>query len=92
MGRRLGSAAVGRKKLQEPPAVHCRDCGGPLEIHQPSVDHPERLLGTCADCGDWYQAVPTAVGFSLTLIPVPEFNPSSYAAEPKRRLPLDERA
>jgi hypothetical protein len=34
----------------------CVGCHGPLERHQPDLDRPDRLLGTCPDpdCGAWY--------------------------------------
>jgi hypothetical protein len=78
MGRRLGATIPGLKQVQDPPTVPCGDCGGRLEIHQPSVDQPERLLGACVDCGEWYQVMLTEVGCRLALIPAP------------CRLPLDE--
>lgn len=32
----------------------CLACGEPLTLHQPDVNAPERLLGTCDDCGAWH--------------------------------------
>ncbi len=32
----------------------CLDCGEPLSIHQPDLNAPERLLGTCDACGAWH--------------------------------------
>ena len=29
-------------------------CEESLLIHQPDVDAPERLLGTCESCGSWH--------------------------------------
>ena len=31
----------------------CPRCGGRLDLHQPQKRRPERLLGTCDDCGLW---------------------------------------
>lgn len=31
----------------------CPECSGALDLHQPSLDHPSRLLGTCPGCGTW---------------------------------------
>ena len=40
------------------PGVHadpsCLACGESLLIHQPDINAPERLLGTCDDCGSWH--------------------------------------
>ncbi len=32
----------------------CLACGESLLIHQPDINAPERLLGTCDDCGSWH--------------------------------------
>lgn len=32
----------------------CLQCQGPLTIHQPDADDPDRLMGSCDDCGAWY--------------------------------------
>jgi hypothetical protein len=32
----------------------CAGCGGDLELHQPDADRPDRLLGTCPECGAWF--------------------------------------
>jgi len=32
----------------------CLACGELLSIHQPDVNAPERLLGTCDACGAWH--------------------------------------
>lgn len=34
--------------------VPCACCEGTLDVHQPEPERPERLLGTCPDCGAWY--------------------------------------
>ena len=31
----------------------CPSCGADLEVHQPQPDQPNRLLGTCDECGTW---------------------------------------
>ncbi len=38
-----------RQKLTCP----VRGCGNPLELHQPDLAVPDRLLGTCLGCGQW---------------------------------------
>src|SRR4051794_13177290 len=32
----------------------CLSCGHPLSVHQPENGFPERLLGTCESCHNWY--------------------------------------
>jgi hypothetical protein len=34
--------------------VLCARCQTPLDRHQPDVDLPDRLLGTCCGCRAWY--------------------------------------
>lgn len=36
-----------------PSELDCPRCPGSLEVHQPDVNHHERLLGTCNSCGAW---------------------------------------
>ncbi len=33
--------------------LSCPDCGGPLDVMQPDVTQPERLLGVCLECKTW---------------------------------------
>lgn len=33
--------------------ARCLHCDSPLELHQPECDDPERLIGTCGECGAW---------------------------------------
>ena len=32
----------------------CSCCGERLDLHQPDAERPDRLLGTCAECGAWF--------------------------------------
>lgn len=32
----------------------CSSCDEELDIHQPDLNRPDRLLGTCTCCGTWY--------------------------------------
>jgi hypothetical protein len=34
--------------------VLCACCQCILERHQPDTERPDRLLGTCPDCGAWF--------------------------------------
>lgn len=34
--------------------VYCLACRHPLDIHQPDPARPDRMLGTCDDCGRWH--------------------------------------
>jgi hypothetical protein len=33
--------------------LKCPGCDSPLAIHQPEIEIPDRLLGTCESCGLW---------------------------------------
>lgn len=37
-----------------PDGIPCLACGDFLLIHQPDVNDPDRLLGTCDGCGSWH--------------------------------------
>ena len=37
-----------------PTGTPCLACGESLVLHQPDIKAPERLLGTCDDCGAWH--------------------------------------
>jgi hypothetical protein len=37
----------------DPPEIACPSCRTTLELHQPDLRRPERLLGTCPECGAW---------------------------------------
>ena len=32
----------------------CLACDGSLDLHQPDVRDPERVVGVCEVCGNWY--------------------------------------
>lgn len=32
----------------------CWGCDNALELHQPDKTMPDRLLGVCSQCSDWY--------------------------------------
>jgi hypothetical protein len=34
--------------------VLCANCQTPLDRHQPDIEQPDRLLGTCCECRCWY--------------------------------------
>jgi hypothetical protein len=34
--------------------LDCLECGTELDVHQPDLEQPDRLLGTCEACGAWY--------------------------------------
>jgi hypothetical protein len=35
----------------------CFVCDGPLDLHQPDIRSPERVIGVCELCGNWYLIV-----------------------------------
>ncbi len=45
----LELARIGR--IDEARCDRCRD---PLEMHQPDVASPDRLIGTCGGCHGWF--------------------------------------
>jgi hypothetical protein len=40
--------------------VLCAQCQTVLDLHQPDPEQPDRLLGTCPDCGTWHLMDPQA--------------------------------
>jgi hypothetical protein len=32
----------------------CLACGGSLELHQPDISSPDRMVGICTKCRCWY--------------------------------------
>jgi hypothetical protein len=49
---------------------YCERCGAVLTLHQPNVDHPDRLLGTCDECKSWYVTSRQPMG--LVYLPLPD--------------------
>ncbi len=51
----------------------CSACGSPLEVHQPDLDIPHRLLGSCscAECGIWYAIIVTPDRLDSYLVRLP---------------------
>ncbi len=39
-------------------AIPCPHCDEDLEVHQPDVDLPDRLLAVCRCCKAWFLAEP----------------------------------
>ena len=60
----------------------CLGCGGPLELSQPDVRDPGRMLGTCAPCRRWHlvQRGPGPGGGVLFTLP----GPRGRAGTPRR--------
>ncbi len=71
---------------EAPLEVGCADCGASLEVHQPDMSLPERLLGTCEQCGAWYLVVCRASRLDVVIMRMPEDAAIDQAAE---RLRLD---
>jgi uncharacterized protein YbaR (Trm112 family) len=55
-----GRAPTWSMSLLEPSAEsagfepECPACDEPLDLVQPAQDRPERILGACPECGEWY--------------------------------------
>jgi hypothetical protein len=47
-------------------SVRCVSCTDPLVLHQPDEACPDRLLGTCPECGVWF-LIDRAQDFMLQL-------------------------
>jgi hypothetical protein len=43
-----------RVRFEVAAEILCAECQCPLDRHQPDPEQPDRLLGTCEDCGTWY--------------------------------------
>ncbi len=37
----------------EPPSFDCPFCRSELDLYQPQIHVPERMLGVCSSCGSW---------------------------------------
>lgn len=42
------------RNLNEAALQGCPECQGHLQLHQPEMEHPHRLLATCSECGTWW--------------------------------------
>lgn len=54
-----------------PTPAECLGCGSTIEVHQPEVGEPDRLLGVCDWCGRWYllDCFPEANEFIMVSLP-----------------------
>jgi hypothetical protein len=34
--------------------IDCSRCNHHLELHQPNLEEPDRMLGICSKCGNWF--------------------------------------
>lgn len=55
-----------------PLAVGCAACGTTLDVHQPDLGRPDRLLGICEDCGAWYLMSCRVDRFDTVVLQLPE--------------------
>jgi hypothetical protein len=55
---RLITLALGIVRLETDPdhrpELRCPGCHRELALHQPDVQSPDRLLGACRECRDWF--------------------------------------
>ena len=58
--------------LEEEPVTTCSRCLQEMELHQPDVDQPDRLLGICPECGDWVMIDYESDSFA-SLLELPRF-------------------
>jgi hypothetical protein len=48
------SVALDLTRFDDLSRVRCSRCQSSLDLHQPDVERPERLLGMCEDCRSWF--------------------------------------
>ena len=53
--------------------VECPTCRTPLELHQPDIEQPDRLLGICRNCHGW-ALVQSEPDGSSHITPLASFN------------------
>lgn len=51
----------------------CTVCHQPLDLHQPDVEQPDRLLATCGNCGAWHLLQQPDHGKKSLLARLPDF-------------------
>lgn len=59
--------------------MSCPRCQAWLDIHQPSITSPHRLLATCTQCDAWYylEAEPDTGLATMVYLPERELRPAS---------------
>lgn len=50
---------------------HCHACQSELDLHQPDVTDPDRLLGICGGCGAWSLIQIASSGGSAQVVELP---------------------
>jgi hypothetical protein len=57
--------------VDRPAQVRCLNCSTALTLHQPDLNVPERLLGTCEKCKHWFlvDILPTTAEGVLLRLP-----------------------
>ncbi len=50
----------------------CVDCQERLDMHQPEVRTPDRLLGTCSKCGRWFLVLLAIGDLEAVLVTLPD--------------------
>jgi hypothetical protein len=52
--------------------LKCRACKAFLDTHQPDPSQPERILGTCPQCGVWMLIESTGDDSKLMVLELPD--------------------
>ena len=70
--------------------VDCPECRGDLDIHQPDVELPDRLLMTCDRCKAWFIAdgegrIKTAIALERLTRPTPSGFPTTSQSVSRAR-------
>ena len=53
-------------------SAECPSCGRPMQLHQPEIGMPERMLWTCGLCGDWFLMDVCPGGHEAVLVSLPD--------------------
>ena len=51
---RTTPAMLERISIGTTATISCTGCGEVLDLHQPDVEQPDRLLGICPECRTWF--------------------------------------
>lgn len=49
----------------------CSSCGARVDLHQPDLEVPERLLASCPRCGTWALLMELPGGGKTIVLPLP---------------------
>jgi hypothetical protein len=73
------------RAMPGPSVEMCRECSHELDLHQPDSADPDRLLGTCPECGAWLLVQLDSSGGPARVVelPGPAALARAFSAPPK---------